>query len=321
MVRNFSVVKPSNERWNPTTLVISLEILITIFIVIGNITLPLFLSKSRFKHLKSNIFIFSLTLSDFLIGSVQAPLIHYISFSDTSQLYYDVYINTGQCFSRISSMTIMVISIDRYLKLSYPIEHKARWDGRETKIRVAISVWLFSIILSIIKFIYSIYFGGNYIKGCIHREYVTILEKVDVLITIMGCNIVATVLYVKVIQIAKKSLRRGLQTYLNSDLCSETVNSLGLRRHQGCYEKNRVVAKHYPWKPYIVLGLIIVLNHIFVAAPPLIFTIGIMCRTCVGDNLIQALPTIFLMSSAINPIIFPRFDTKFCKFLLSIFKF
>lgn len=405
MARNLSVLEPSVERWRPHLTLNIFSALLTLIIVIGNSTLLLFILKSRFKLMKSNLFILSLTVSDFLIGLLVTPFAHYVSLYDVSQLFCDAYLNLGQFLARNSSITIMIISIDRYMKLSHPIKYKTIWCSTRRRIGLIALTWSFSFGLTIIKFTDSILNSGNYTKGCFYRESYSTIEQVELVVTLVGTNIVALIIYVKILLLVRnprqprlQNLSRGgakngesiksavstksaeksaisiksvvgvkssfsiksaaneksaenqasaeqsavsgysavptkiavfdpkmdssqgyqIPTFQNMMVVPSPASN-DLRRHLGHYSPifKSTKVKCHARRPSIVLGLIVVSNLIFVAVPPFVFSLFIICEACANETVMQIIPWIFWMSCAVNPIIFALLNNDFRSFILS----
>lgn len=331
MVRNFSVIEPSVRRWDPDPTVNIFGILVSLIVLIGNGTLLLFIFTSKIKVMKPNMFILSLTLSDFMIALIEGPMINYVSFFDVSQYFCEIYINFGQGLARISSMTIMIISIDRYLKLRYPIKYKAEWSGTRRRVTVALLLWLFSYSLSAARMIDSILYSGNYTKGCFHRESFTLFEQVEMMVTVMGSNIIALVYYIKILLLVRDSRRQVLAGLIvvqdtNNPSLEDMVPAIQypivsppkyIRKHLGHYVAEDVEIKYRSWKPSVILGLVVVFNLLFVSLPPFLYSVYLICQSCRNESIFHSLPAIFMCSSAVNPIIFALLNTDFRSFITS----
>lgn len=390
MVRNLSVIEPSVERWEPNIVINTFQTIISLIIVIGNGTLLVFIIKSKFKLMKPNLFILSLTISDLLTGLIGTPFGHYVSHFDTSQLFCDIYLGIAQLFARASSITIMIISIDRYMKLSHPIKYKTCWSSTKRRIGIIIMTWTISASFSVIKFLDSITNSGNYTKGCFYRSAYSSFEQVELVITIFGANIVALVIYLKILvlvripsqqrfnltehKVAMKKSKLCIDCIKNGSRNSEQshgniehnhtniehndfhikhsddqaigdsmmksnstdaktdsfqgvmipkveplASSNNLRRHLGNYTPIQVSVKCHSHRPSFILGLIVILNLIFVSFPPIVYSIFIICESCAVEDIMHSIPWIFWMSCAVNPIIFALLNNDYRSHILSYF--
>lgn len=325
--RNLSVIEPSVQRWDFNPKMLMYQVFLTTIIIIGNSSLLLFIVKYRNKLLKANIFILSLTVSDLLSGLLSTPFAHYVCFYDVSQIYCDFHQGVGQFFARISSVTIMTISIDRLMKLEYPIAYNnTEWRRMKHRLLIIGIIWISSAILTTLKFIDSIFNSGNYTKGCFFRVSYSTFEQTELLITVMGSNIIALGSYAKIMLLVSKTCRtEGTVVYFKKTshrTLNDTemvVNKLktpndSLRKHLGRSGDQRCYGSF--WRSYIILGLIVILNLIFVTAPPLLFSLHMICETCVPPAVFQSMAWTFWTSCAVNPIIFALMNKDFRSFIL-----
>lgn len=350
MCRNLSVVEPSVERWDPNIVINTFQSLITIFIIIGNGTLLQFIIKFKKKLLKPNLFILSLTISDLLTGMIGTPMAHIVSHQDVSQIFCDAYLSVAQFLARISSTTIMIISIDRFMKLSFPIKYKTSWTSTTRRILIVSSVWTLSAIITCIKLMDSVYNSGNYTKGCFFRSSYTKFEQMELIFSLFAPNIVALIFYVKILLLVRSPTRpllaikrqsketvssRSASLEIKSDtndtnamiaIIDSDASIIGtpcnvLRKHRGSYTPIEVKVRCHSWRPSIILGLIIILNFIFVAIPPFVYSLFIICEDCSNESIMSIVPWFFWMSCAVNPPIFALLNNSYRSFILSYVPF
>lgn len=190
-----------------------------IVIVGGNILLLLYILGNNRKRLKSNLLILSLTVADLCAGSIPSTFGLIVSYVSVSQLFCDLYLFFALLFARIASNMIMVISFDRFFRLKYSMEYRTRMSSAPKYVAILI-VWISGLILSIIHILDSFYNAGNYTKGCFIRESYSHWEQNELLITIVTPNLIAVILYFKVLTFVRdenltKNIRRTLDSYRN----------------------------------------------------------------------------------------------------------
>lgn len=315
MYRNISFLEPS-QKWNPDLPLKIFQIIVTLLVVTGNGLLLVFIYRSRRRMLKSNLLILSLTVSDFATGLFVMPFGIYVTSFDSSQLNCELYIFWGQGLGRVSSMTIVFITIDRYLKLMYPMKHRTVWNRTEYRIIAILTAWMIGILMSTLRFVDSLYNGSNYIKGCLSREYFTIFEQLDILISVTIVNSISLVFYNKIRGIVYDRRKNGQwiqgQESKNGTIKKEEPESV-LRRHAGKYSHSEMNIPS--WRPTIILGLIIGFNFSFVSIPTLVYTISLMCDSCVTENVFQSTVWFYWVSTGVDPIIFALLNHHFKYFL------
>lgn len=339
VIRNLNVTGPSVQKWDPNLILSVYQVFLTSIILVGNGALLLFILKYRFNVMKPNLFILSLTLSDFLTGLFVTPFAHYVSHFDVSQVFCDIHQCAGQFFARISSITIMIISIDRYMKLRYPIRYKKMWSSTNVRCLFITTTWFLSGLLSLIKLLDSMTNSGNYIKGCFYRESYSTMEQYELIITVMGSNLISLVVYVRILLLVRFPLpttvesdpiptydtnsstknhprmNRGMDDGDDGDISTSTSPMDSLRRHIGRYTSDSTIIQS--WKHTIILGSIVILNFVFVGIPPLLFSLFMICGSCVNPTAFQSSAWIFWVSCAVNPFIFAQMNPHFRSFVFS----
>ena len=111
--------------------------------------------KSNILHRPHNCFIVNLALSDFVLCLFTMPLNTYRS-SVIYMKFPPAFCKLADTFPAInvfvSSLTIVAISIYRYLVISYP---KKKIVGKFSTVIIMISIWLLAIIAASPLFIFS----------------------------------------------------------------------------------------------------------------------------------------------------------------------
>lgn len=138
-------------------------VLLVAFILLtisGNVMVCLAVCRSRRLRRVANCFVVSLALTDLLLGLLVLP------FSATVELrsgnwslggaLCNIYISMDVLLCTSSILTLLAISVDRYLAISAPLTY----PQRVTRLRVAlvlISIWVWSLTLSFVP----IHMGWN----------------------------------------------------------------------------------------------------------------------------------------------------------------
>ena len=313
-----SVLEPSVKRWDPQLFLNIFEVIVSLIVVFGNGVLIIFMIKKRVKLLKPNMFILSLAISDFSFGLIVGSLFEYVALHDVSQLHCHMFNFFGQGFARTSSLTIMVISVDRYVKLNCPLEYKTKWVGTKNKFITIVQIWALATTVAVVKTVEANYNSGRYIKGCLIRESNSLFEQIEMLITFVGSNVTALVFYLKILILVRDRERNVNPSEQNKNwtsISSQPTGKCAIRRHVGSYTSGDMVFRRNSMKPTVILGLIVVLNLIFVGIPPLLFSVFLICHSCVNEHVMHSLPVVFTVSSAVNPIIFAVMNKEFRSFI------
>ena len=151
------------------------------------------------------------------------------------------------------------------------------------------------------------------------------------MVTVMGTNIVALVYYIKILLLVRDSRKQVLAGLIvtqdtNNSSLEGMVPAIQypiisqpkyIRKHLGHYVAEDVKIKYQSWKPSVILGLIVIFNLLFVALPPFLYSVYLICQSCRNESIFHSLPAIFMCSSAVNPIIFALLNTDFRSFITS----
>ncbi|KAK2557657.1 Beta-1 adrenergic receptor [Acropora cervicornis] len=136
----------------------SCTVLITVVASIGNFLVILAVCINPNKDMRSpfNYFIANLSFADLIVGLITAPLgtgYHIIEglgmkndrFRDSMHITYFI-----SCTASLLSLT--ALALDRYAAITYPLVYRAKLNPTRALL-VAIVVWVFSILLSMLYFV------------------------------------------------------------------------------------------------------------------------------------------------------------------------
>lgn len=286
--------------------ILSLLVLAT---VIGNVLV--FVAVSLRKNLRtvSNMFIMSLSVADFLVGTVvMIPAMLNEIFDEWlfSKTFCSIWASFDVMLCSASILNVCLISLDRYLVIMRPLRYNTIMTNRRAII-LLLMCWCLSIISSFVP-----------IETGYHNPDVPSLENLTLysqrpkclfivgmpfalsvsMVTIFLPIVVAFVLYYRVSKEAKR------QSCILGTLIAPTNVLLG----------QKVASKHirepFTRKATVTLG-IIVGAYVATWAPFLIFNIVEAVCGCIHPKLFSATVWLGYCNSLVNPIIYPLFMRDF----------
>lgn len=124
-----------------------LLILIIIFTVLGNTLVLVATWREKRLHQPNKYFVACLAVADLLVGILLAPIKLYKNYQSSEWLpsihfcRFMAWIDTVALAASIYTLTF--ISIDRYVKISKPLQYKSRM-ATSTSVKIIFSIWLIS---------------------------------------------------------------------------------------------------------------------------------------------------------------------------------
>ncbi|XP_019502497.1 PREDICTED: G-protein coupled receptor 161 [Hipposideros armiger] len=123
-------------------------VIITIFVCLGNLVIVVTLYKKSYLLTLSNKFVFSLTLSNFLLSVLVLPFV-VTSAIRREWIFGVVWCNFSALLylliSSASMLTLGVIAIDRYYAVLYPMVYPMKMTGNRA-VMALVYIWLHSLI-------------------------------------------------------------------------------------------------------------------------------------------------------------------------------
>ncbi|KAF3823452.1 G-protein coupled receptor 161 [Mirounga leonina] len=123
-------------------------IIITIFVCLGNLVIVVTLYKKSYLLTLSNKFVFSLTLSNFLLSVLVLPFVATSSIR-REWIFGVVWCNFSALLylliSSASMLTLGVIAVDRYYAVLYPMVYPMKITGNRA-VMALVYIWLHSLI-------------------------------------------------------------------------------------------------------------------------------------------------------------------------------
>ncbi|KAG7255659.1 hypothetical protein CRUP_005813 [Coryphaenoides rupestris] len=241
---------------------LSLLILLT---VCGNVLVCLAVCATRRLRCLTNCFIVSLAVTDLLLGVLVLPFSTLMTLSDDWPLgptFCNIYISLDVMLCTASILTLLAISLDRYLAITMPLRYAALvLPGR---VAVAmVSMWAVSLAVSFLP----IHMGWNTPDGALNAAY----ALTDSLVTFFLPLALMCFTYYRILRIARSQAKRILSsrptacTLANYDSRSNTsstasgppaapsVTAVALREHKATVTLAAVIGAFVVcWLPYFI---------------------------------------------------------------------
>ncbi|KAM6269437.1 melanopsin-like isoform 1-T3 [Porphyrio hochstetteri] len=115
--------------------------------IIGNLLVLYAFYSNKKLRTPQNYFIMNLAVSDFLMSASQAPMCFVNSLHREwilGDIGCDLYAFCGALFGITSMMTLLAISVDRYLVITKPLR-SIQWTSKKRTVQVIAVVWLYSL--------------------------------------------------------------------------------------------------------------------------------------------------------------------------------
>ncbi|XP_072326133.1 adenosine receptor A2b [Scyliorhinus torazame] len=137
-------------------LYISLELLIAVLAVLGNVLVCWAVSTNKNLKTATNYFLVSLATADIAVGAFAIPFAITISIGMNTRFHGCLFL---ACFvlvlTQSSIFSLLAVAMDRYLKVSVHLRYKGLITGRRVKLIIAI-FWILSFVIGLTPF-----FGWN----------------------------------------------------------------------------------------------------------------------------------------------------------------
>ncbi|XP_063314704.1 melanopsin-B-like [Pelobates fuscus] len=119
--------------------------------IAGNLLVLYAFYSNKKLRTAPNYFIMNLAVSDFLMSATQAPVCFLNSLYGQwilGDVGCNVYAFCGALFGITSMMTLLAISVDRYLVITKPLQ-SIQWSSKKRTLQVIVLVWLYSLMWSL----------------------------------------------------------------------------------------------------------------------------------------------------------------------------
>ncbi|KAF2984372.1 hypothetical protein EK904_000760, partial [Melospiza melodia maxima] len=115
--------------------------------IIGNLLVLYAFYSNKKLRTPQNYFIMNLAVSDFLMSATQAPMCFVNSLHREwilGDIGCNLYAFCGALFGITSMMTLLAISVDRYLVITKPLQ-SIQWTSKRRTVQIIALVWLYSL--------------------------------------------------------------------------------------------------------------------------------------------------------------------------------
>ncbi|OCT97223.1 melanopsin-B-like [Xenopus laevis] len=118
--------------------------------IIGNLLVLYAFYSNKKLRTAPNYFIINLAISDFLMSATQAPVCFLNSLHKEwilGDIGCNVYAFCGALFGITSMMTLLAISVNRYIVITKPLQ-SIQWSSKKRTSQVIVLVWMYSLMWS-----------------------------------------------------------------------------------------------------------------------------------------------------------------------------
>eukprot|EP00079_Xenopus_tropicalis_P020263 XP_012811014.1 PREDICTED: melanopsin-B-like [Xenopus tropicalis] len=119
--------------------------------IIGNLLVLYAFYSNKKLRTAPNYFIMNLAISDFLMSATQAPVCFLSSLHREwilGEIGCNVYAFCGALFGITSMMTLLAISVNRYIVITKPLQ-SIQWSSKKRTLQVIVLVWMYSFMWSL----------------------------------------------------------------------------------------------------------------------------------------------------------------------------
>ncbi|KAM9377459.1 histamine receptor H2a [Pholidichthys leucotaenia] len=262
--------------------ILSLLILLT---VSGNVLVCLAVCASRRLRCLTNCFIVSLAVTDLLLGLLVLPFSALLQLNDEWPLgagFCNFYISMDVMLCTASILTLLAISVDRYLAVTMPLRYASLVLPWRVTVAMA-SVWTVSVAVSFLP----IHMGWNTVNGTVQNRGPWASERrccfelnrpyvlTDSLLTFYLPLVAMCWTYLRILRIARSQAKRIVSSRPSSITCYNCSNSsskcvtmvssvtaVTLREHKATVTLAAVIGAFVVcWLPYFILFTILGLKE------------------------------------------------------------
>ena len=306
---NTTSIQNSNDtdKWQlphyvPLRAIQAPSILLTVAILFGNALVVASYKINRRLRTRTNAFLVSLAVSDFLVGSISMPMwIYNIIIVDNGSVPFKAVYKTFDVFSALASIYhLTAISIERYIAVSRPFYYKSLPSLFQRA--MIISAWLVAGLLASL----SSFTMPSVLKiPWNSRVYATVMF-------IIGFAIPAAIvffMYAGVFSVARSLLQRNPH------------HSPGGRQSTGS-----LMSQYYQGERKVAITVAFI-TGLFIANWVPFFTVSIMaayCFHCLPSSqktftwLVAIVKGVHYLNSGVNPLVYAQRDSEMRKTFLTL---
>lgn len=252
-------------------------------------------SHSRQLHTTTNLVLLSLAVSDFLVGLVVMP--GEIILTETCWFLGDlmcaVYYLLPFIIICASAASMVLISIDRYVAICYPLQYPTKLTPKTVRICVCLC-WIYSLFVSIILFYDHLKQPGRY-NSCYGECVVNIAGDVDLVFNFIIPIFIIVSLYLRVFMVAVSQARA-----MRSHVTAATVQ-----------RSQTVTAKRSELKAARNLGVVVAVFLMCYCPYYCVSLVG--GKIMIGSSAEALMSFLMYFNSCLNPVIYALFYPWFRK--------
>ncbi|XP_043986963.1 trace amine-associated receptor 13c-like [Gambusia affinis] len=268
---------------------------ISLLTVFSNLLVIISIYHFKRLHSPTNILLLSLAVSDCLVGfliSFQIVLIDGCWY--LGDIMCALYIILDYIITSSSTGTMVLISIDRYVAICYPLHYFSKVTTERAKMCVSV-FWMCSILYHCVLLRDNLQHPGRY-KSC-SGECVVFLDYIGGIFDLLSCFIcpvtVIIILYVRVFVVVV-SQGRAMQSHVAAVSVQGSV---------------KITAKKSEMKAAITLGVVVV---VFLMCTCPYFCVSLIAEDA-AVSASSATFILFYFNSTLNPLIYALFYPWFRK--------
>uniref|UniRef100_A0A3Q3L5Z7 Histamine H2 receptor n=1 Tax=Mastacembelus armatus TaxID=205130 RepID=A0A3Q3L5Z7_9TELE len=246
--------------------ILSLLILLTVG---GNVLVCLAVCASRRLRCLTNCFIVSLAVTDLLLGLLVLPFSALLQLNNDWPLgpvFCNFYISMDVMLCTASILTLLAISVDRYLAVTMPLRYASLVLPWRVAMAMA-SVWAVSVAVSFLP----IHMGWNTANGTVQNygpwapkrkcrfELNRPYTLTDSLLTFYLPLVAMCWTYLQILRIARAQAKRIISV---RPTCITSYNAVALREHKATVTLAAVIGAFVVcWLPYFILFTVLGLKE------------------------------------------------------------
>ncbi|XP_028992105.1 trace amine-associated receptor 13c-like [Betta splendens] len=286
----FTQLNASCSRTRPRSrLSAVLLALVAVLTVVLNLLVVVSISHFRQLHTTTNLLVFSLAVTDFLLGFLQMPsvLVLYQSCWLLGNFICDVNFFMGGFLVSVSVGNMVLISVDRYVAVCEPMFYSTKVTVKRVQLCVCLC-WLCSVVHSswLLRDFFKQQHRYDFCSGACAAEFKLSEVAFDTAVTFLGPVAVIVLLYVRIFAVAV-SQARAMRSH---------VTAFAAKRSEAVRPKKSEL------KAARTLGVVIVV-FILCYSPFCVIIVGIMNNsTWAFDATIQY--WLVYSNSCLNPLIY-----------------
>ncbi|XP_078352220.1 alpha-1D adrenergic receptor-like [Oculina patagonica] len=302
---NTNELKNATQEWQanfiPLRAILAPSVLLAVVILIGNSLVILSYKTNKRLRTRTNAFLVSLSISDFLVGSISLPMWIYILIIEFSEsVAFNAVFRIFDVFAALASIYhLTAISIERYIAVSRPFYYKCL-PSFFHRAMIA-SAWLVAGLLASLSSL-TIVLKISWIS----QVYSTVLF-------ICGFAVPTAIIarmYVGVFSVARSLLQRNPP------------------RHKSQQSTRWSLMQYYQGQRKVAITVALITGLFIVAWVPF-FTVSVTAAYCIHclpsspdslRGLIIIVKCVHYLNSAVNPLVYARRDREMRKTFIRLLR-